>query len=370
MIERARNPLPWSPRHVLATLVAALLGVAAAADAAPWRALYAGPIETDNVVVDLTLIDATSAHARLLLAKEGVVLTGLGTVKDADSIELDLHPDVPASTPSFALLYLVAGAGDEDAAPATGHLSARLNPSWQDDGANLTLTLTLNGRSLATTLPRVAQYAYLRLSEGRLDAGATWPRFASRALRGVTNAFEAEANGNVGTFISAGREAVDEDSLGWGWTNDDYVDLAGAAGSYVSFLLSTADYTGGAHPNSYFGSRLYELKPGGARLLDLGDLFSKNVDWAGPLTELVTADLAGQGAAWIVDGSVSVTLADLATFALGPTGITFVFDPYAMGPYVEGAYIVTLPYSEVAGLAPTDGPIAAFMNGLQPEAFK
>ncbi|HRQ10846.1 MAG: RsiV family protein [Truepera sp.] len=370
MIERAHNLLPWSVRHVVALLVAALLGVAAAADAAPWRALYAGALATDNVVVDLTLIDATSAHARVLLAKEGVMLTGSGTVKDADSIEIDLHPDVPTSTPSFALLYLINGAGDEEAVPATGHLSARLNPSWQDDGANLTMTLTLNGHSQATTLPRVAQYAYLRLTEGRLDAGAAWPRFGSRALQVVGNAFEAEANGNVGTFISEGREGVDEDNLGWGWTNDAYVDLAGAAGDYVSFLLSTTNYTGGAHPNSYYGSRLYELQPGGARLLDLGDLFSKNVDWVEPVTDLITADLAKQGAAWIEDGSVSVTPEDLSTFALGPTGITFVFDPYAMGPYVQGAFLVTLPYSEVADLAPSDGPIAAFMNGLQPEAFR
>ncbi len=372
---KRRHNLWRGPLRALGILIViSLLSGATAADPAPWRALYAGPLDIDNVVVDLTFIDADTAHVRVLLAKEGLVLAGLGTVKDADVVEIDLHQDASHLTPSFALLYLGYATDDEEVPPRVGHLSARLNPSWRDDGANMDLTLTLDDYSLAATLPRVAQYAYLRLSEGRLDAGSAWPRFSSRALRVVANAFEAEAYDNIGTFISEGRENVDDDGLGWGWTNDDYVDLAGAAGDYVSFLLSTADYTGGAHPNSYFGSRLYELRSGEARVLNLVDLFSKNVDWLTPVTKLITADLERQGASWITDKSVSVTPALLptlaTTFALGPAGITFVFDPYAMGPYVQGAFFVTLPYSEVAGLAPMDGAIAAFVKGLPPSSFK
>src|SRR5690606_38818020 len=76
------------------------------------------------------------------------------------------------------------------------------------------------------------------------------------------------------------------------------------------------------------------------------------------------ADLGAQEAMWVVQGDVtSLTTDDLAAFTLDAAGLTFHFSPYAMGPYVQGSFRVTLPFEALAGLAADDGPVAAFARG-------
>lgn len=350
---------------VIAALLLLGMGLAAAADPAPWRALYAGTVGLDDVVVDLTFVGEGVAHARVLSNSRGMVLTGVGTVEDEDVVEVDLAAVAPGGAPSLDILYLESGSAPPDlpAGASAGHLSGRLHPTWQDDGARLELTLTLDGVAGAATLARVAQYAYLRLSEGRLDAGSAWPRFTPSALRSVAGGLEAGAFDQVGTFISEGRASADADGLGWGWTSDDYVDLAGAAGAFLSLLTSSSTYTGGAHPNSYYSSSLLEVGPTGAARVALPDLFDEDADWEAVLTARVTADLLRQGAEWIEGGAV-VEPSDLTTFTLGPAGLTFVFDPYAVGPYVQGEFTVTVPFGELAALAREGGALEAFVRAV------
>ncbi len=46
----------------------------------------------------------------------------------------------------------------------------------------------------------------------------------------------------------------------------------------------------------------------------------------------------------------------LHRFTLSPAGIRFYFDPYEMGPWVEGMYTVDVPWTELAGMVNLDGP--------------
>jgi hypothetical protein len=39
-----------------------------------------------------------------------------------------------------------------------------------------------------------------------------------------------------------------------------------------------------------------------------------------------------------------------------------------MGPYVQGAFTVVVPYAEVLDLVPPDGPVAAFAAASNPLA--
>lgn len=359
-----------APLLVRLAMAAALLlvtGLAVAADPAPWRALYAGSVGMDDVVVDLTFLGGDTAHARVLSVSRGLVLSGVGTVTDADVVEVDLTRGAGADSPSFDLLYLenATDGADEAPGPVAGHLSGRLDPTWADDGARLELTLTVSGTASAATLPRVAQYAYLRVTEGRIDSSSAWPRFVSAALRGVAGNLEADAHDQVSTFVSEGRASVDDGSLGWGWTSDDHVDLIGAAGSYLSLLTSSATYTGGAHPNSYYSSVLLEVGQGGATAVGLADLFDAHADWEPTVTAWLTVDLLRQGAEWI-EGGATVELEDLGTFTLGPSGLTFVFDPYAVGPYVQGEFSTTIPFGLLAPLARAGGALEAFAAAAPP----
>lgn len=372
--------VPWAKRSsrpllaLLTLLTWAFTAIAAAADPAPWRSVYAGPLGTEEVIVDLTFLSDGVAHARVLLSGQGTVLNGSGKVADQDRIDVELRQHDPDSSPSLSLLYLTNVPGSSPTGSVEGHLSGSLDPTWEDDGRQLELVLTLGSVELAGTLPRVAQYSYLRLQEGRIDAGSAWPRFTAAPLRRVASSLEASAYDQVSTFVAEGRHGADDDSLGWGWTSDDYVDLMGAAGPYLSLLLSNANYTGGAHPNTYYNSKLYGVTPGTSGGFDLeeialDDLFRRGSEWQRLVTDRVTADLLRQQATWIEQGT-EVTVADLVTFVLAPDGLTFVFDPYAMGPYVQGAFTVIVPYGDLAGVAAPDGPLRAFLERTPPSLFR
>lgn len=374
---------PLAPRRrALPVLLAAftvlvLTGLASAAST-PWRALYAGVLGGEQVIVDLTLPGSGTAWARVLIQGRGVSLTGRGTEAEDGAIAVDLRPSEQGFSPTFAFLYGMQDGGEAPApvTPVVARLTGLRHQDWTDDGATLSASVAFEaatgGRAgvLAGDLARVAQYAYLTLQEGRIEGSSAWPRFRG-ALGELSAAREEGELALVRSFVADGRQNEDGLTLGWGWTDSAYQDLMGAAGDYVSFLTSVDTYTGGAHPNTYYDSTLYELGTG--RTVTLGELFDPSVDWLAPVLDLVTADLRAQGAMWLLDdaGDLKVTLAekDLATFALGPAGLSFVFDPYAVGPYVQGNFVVTLPFEDLAALVPEDGAVAAFAAAVPPRAF-
>ncbi len=226
----------------------------------------------------------------------------------------------------------------------------------------MSVTLTLAGEPPVTgTLERVAQYAYASLSEGRIDASYAYPRFL-QGPRALNELLERAAADRLASFVEEGRAIVDEgNGLGWGWTQEESVELMATAGPYMSLLTGFYYYLGGAHPNSHTESLLVEVEGDDVRVLALSELFAGGAPWLERMDELVLPDLAAQEASWVTSGEVTeLTAQDLAAFTLGPDGLTFHFAPYHMGPYVQGAFRVTLPYEAVADLAAPDGALAAF----------
>ncbi|MBX3141780.1 MAG: DUF3298 domain-containing protein [Trueperaceae bacterium] len=363
-------------RPLVAIGLALLLAVAMAAPE-PWRAVYAGQLGGEYVLVDLTRFGDDSASARVLLQARGLSLSGSGTEAEDGTIAIDLRATDLRDSPSFAVLYGML----PDEQPATGqviaHLQAVRHDEWTDDGAVLSTALTFtaateDAATLEGDLARAAQYAYLSLSEGRIEASAVWPRFSSAALKDLEQEQESDGYSQLRAFVADGRATADSLELGWGWTEDTYRDVMGVAGAYVSILRSTTNYTGGAHPNTGYDSTLFDTGTSGYLYLD--DLFDETVDWETPVLALVTADLQAQGAAWLEEDTdstlaVTLTIADLETFTLGPTGLSFMFGPYAVGPYAQGAFEVTLPYASLAGLGREDGPLAAFRDAALPTVF-
>lgn len=363
----------------LAALGLALLLAAAWASPEPWRAVYAGQLGGEYVLIDLARTGDGQATARVLLQARGLSLTGSGAEAEDGTITIDLRATDMRDSPSFAILYSLLPSdqpAEGEAGAVLAHLQALRHDEWTDDGAVLSTALTFaapagSADALEGDLARAAQYAYLSLSEGRIETSAVWPRFSSAALKDLEQEQESDGYAELRAFVADGRANVDSLELGWGWTEDTYRDVMGVAGSYVSILRSSTNYTGGAHPNTGYGSTLFDTSTNS--YLSLVDVFDDD-DWQTPVLELVTADLRAQGAAWLEEGAdsavaVTLTAADLATFTLGPTGLSFVFDPYAVGPYAQGTFQVTLPYAALAGLAREDGPLAAFQVAALPTVF-
>ena len=121
------------------------------------------------------------------------------------------------------------------------------------------------------------------------------------------------------------------------------------------------DYAGGAHPNN--GSEALLWDPVNDKEIQRGALFKPNADQARLDTTLCAAIHSAKASR---SGSPSdpqtwpcPKWAD-SNFVLAPSvisgklgGLTFLFDPYAIGPYAEGTYEVTVP-------------LAAFQDALSP----
>lgn len=145
-------------------------------------------------------------------------------------------------------------------------------------------------------------------------------------------------------------------------------------GRLFSAMRTDFDYSGGAHPNTVATALLWDKTE--RRRISPADLFAKGADTSSlerALCDAVnTAKKARPGATPVKVGGdtwscpklkdVAVVLAPGAT-AGKAGGLTFLLDAYAVGPYVEGAYYLTLPASAFQSLL---APAYAAEFGGQP----
>lgn len=120
--------------------------------------------------------------------------------------------------------------------------------------------------------------------------------------------------------------------------------------SVLSLLETRYIYTGGAHPNTDYRSLTFRRVGEHAARVTLPNLFRDGAPYRRVLLSEVTRKLRARRAAWIVDGSVTLKERDLGVFTLTTRGLEFVFAPYAVGPYVQGAFFVTVPYDGLKNL--------------------
>jgi hypothetical protein len=117
---------------------------------------------------------------------------------------------------------------------------------------------------------------------------------------------------------------------------------------WISFYIRTFAYTGGAHPNRWYECRTFGLQNGKAVRLRFRDLLPPGSDPIAVANRLVIPRLKALGASWFQEGSrTSLEPNEVENFVTTPSGITWIFDPYAAGPYAEGEFFVKVPWSEV-----------------------
>lgn len=157
------------------------------------------------------------------------------------------------------------------------------------------------------------------------------------------------------------------------WTGGVETEVVHASDRAVCLLEMRSEYTGGAHGNYGHAARCFVEQNGQARELKLAELFEPASDWQQRLTTFCTEDLRRQGASSITGiadpevgrfrESMTLTIDDLGTFALAPSGLWFFFAPYHVGCYAEGAYSVRVPYSKIENCIPTNSPARLFLPG-------
>lgn len=296
-----------------------------------------------------TALAQTVTPARYLLEGAG---TGAGT-RDAWQLELALDAEGGAQA-----LILAPPARLEGGATPTGNLHLRgrgfalqgrpPEPFAEPAGAPFALT-TPDGE--VVNLRITASYAAQRLVQGPFIAvGSEAPFFLGAPWR--------ELNAQLTGFVHAPAAAAARDAqalaatgdLTYPYTYEGLLTPTLVRPDLLSLLETRSSYAGGAHPNTTYRSLNFWRRGSEVRRLELAALFREGVSYRQVLLAEVTRTLRARGAAWIVDGSVRLRERDLSVFTLSARGLTFAFAPYAVGPYAQGAFFVTVPYARVRGL--------------------
>ncbi|MCW5935630.1 MAG: DUF3298 domain-containing protein [Fimbriimonadia bacterium] len=116
--------------------------------------------------------------------------------------------------------------------------------------------------------------------------------------------------------------------------------------SLIAGYLSQDEYSGGAHSNRFYHTVNVSIVDREARLLKLRDVMARGV----PLKEIEQIVLTKLNAIKRQRGADPMTElqpSQLEQFVLTPTGITWIFEPYAVGAYAEGDYFVRVTYEEL-----------------------
>mgnify|MGYP000617893958 FL=1 len=166
---------------------------------------------------------------------------------------------------------------------------------------------------------------------------------------------DAKVNATVAQFkTDAGEVSADElDSALGPWTLFLDYQVYPAPKGRVSVVLEWSEYTGGAHPNSFYETLVFNLATGKEE--KLADLFVPGVDYLKTLSDLSIAELTRRNdlvdftdSNWITDGA-GPKADNFAASYLSDSGLVVIFGPYQVAAYAAGPSEVVIPYSALQG---------------------
>jgi uncharacterized protein YecT (DUF1311 family) len=142
--------------------------------------------------------------------------------------------------------------------------------------------------------------------------------------------------------------------------------LSYASARFISALHVHGGYDGGAHPNGGTGNINIDLARG--REITFADVFpaAAGHTLAGQCRDQII-DLKKENAAdgtydpaqdpFLRDGVIAAHVGDFRRWTIGETDATVTFDPYEIGPYVEGEYDCTFSMDDLKAMALAGAPL-------------
>ncbi len=218
-------------------------------------------------------------------------------------------------------------------------------------------------------LTKVANYEFSVIKQGNFsEAKWSYPKLISKneVIQKISNKLYDRMKPQIEEYQKDAKEGFMEDLITSTWIfNYDY-SIEYYSDELFSFTGLVYSYTGGAHGNTYFVSSNYSINEKDSKLLELSDLFKKDSNYVKVLSDFIIKDLKKQKAGWVVNGEIkSLKEDEIGPFALSPRGIQFAFAPYAVGPYSDGAFFVTISYYKLKNIIKTDGPLAHFIKSRE-----
>lgn len=191
---------------------------------------------------------------------------------------------------------------------------------------------------------KVKDQYYAELQYPHFSSKSAVAQLANKeALKFVKNQF-GEFQHFAKEYFSEGNESPAE------WYHEASPTISIASDSVISMIWYQYDYSGGAHPNRFYtGLTVMSSGKNSASVMEFKDLFidesSELIFRTTVLSSLV--EQARQNRIGEASEMLSLTREQCADFVLTPSGIAFMFEPYAVGSYVEGEYMVKMKWSEL-----------------------
>lgn len=125
---------------------------------------------------------------------------------------------------------------------------------------------------------------------------------------------------------------------------------------FVSVKLHVMAYTGGAHPNNWPMTWVFDMQGGGEITLDrlFPDREAALAKVSGLCREVLSRSLGGMLVPDMLDAGLTPTADNFNRFILTSEGVAFFFGPYQVAPYAAGEQVVTIPYDHLGGLIAPD----------------
>ena len=338
-------------KHLLSLSVLALLlfsTLASAQNKEEKRYYYTGKIGKDlSIQMELSL-DGADLRGSYYYDKKGIPISLSGEINLKESkINLVEINDRRKKTGEFNGTFL----------PVPDGLGATIEGTWSSPDGNTRLPFKL---------AKVANYDFSIIKQGKYsEAKWSYPLLISdsEVLQKVSVKLRDRMKPQIDEYQKDAKEGFMTDVITSTWLFTYDYSIAYYSERLISFVAQVYSYTGGAHGNTYFMSSNYLMAEEDSTLLNLQDLFKKSSDYIKVLSDLIIKDLKKQKAGWVINGEITSLKDDeIGPFALSPRGIQFAFAPYAVGPYSDGAFFVTIDYGQLKEIIDPKGPLSQFMG--------
>ena len=145
-------------------------------------------------------------------------------------------------------------------------------------------------------------------------------------------------------YLSDNGDSEPVAALSWERSLNGYI--AGEHGDIISYIVSTYDFSGGAHGSSAELAFHFNRKSG--EIIDEDDIFTE--DSAVELSKLLSARLQSDFAEETYDSLFIKDIEPNGNFIVSEAGVTYIYGQYEIGPYYLGIIKLTLPWEEREGL--------------------
>lgn len=146
----------------------------------------------------------------------------------------------------------------------------------------------------------------------------------------------------IQTFMSFAKEPIQENfTYTLDISHDEY-----SYQDYLSYVFYVSSYTGGAHPEHFIFSLVYDVSEN--KMITMRDLVLEKEDLLSILSFESRKTLSSNpkivDSAMMMEGTAPI-LKNFSIFAFAPMGIMIFFPEYNVAPYSSGAFKVVIPYS-------------------------